>query len=263
MLKFNVDKDNILLVDFLRDRLNTGKRTVKHLINSGSVLVNSRICKTKNFILNKRDKVEIKKYIPYIDIDIIDGNGLFYGVYKPPFIHSTRGKSDPNMEDILESYFNRKIFVLNRLDFLTSGILLFGFSEKAKEEYKDMQDMGLIEKRYIALVTGCLSSKMCIKNLIIHDNRKKVKVSKEIDEDKLRHTIVVPIEFLRKNTLVEAIILKGKRHQIRAHLSFIGHPIVGDPLYGTGQKGNKRMYLHNFLVKFPRFELRVKKEFKE
>ncbi|GAB6887755.1 hypothetical protein JCM13304A_12530 [Desulfothermus okinawensis JCM 13304] len=274
MLMFIVEEESSLDT-YLRKKTKKGLRQIKELISEQRVVVNGTLCKKRKKILKIGDVIEILDLdIPttsfagkgkdiFITPQIIKGNDFIYGVYKPPFVHSTRGKSNPNMEDILEKFLMKRFFLLNRLDFLTSGILLFGLLENSKSIYLSMQDSGGIEKRYIALVHGYVEKEIIIKNKINHCKRKKVKVLDEEDKDSTRHTKIVPKKFFEKQnrTLVEAIILKGKRHQIRAHLSYMGHPILGDPLYGYSNFAMPRMYLHNFMVKGFNFNIKIKKEF--
>ena len=264
MVKFIADKETYLDA-FLRENTTKGLRWIKQTINEKRILVNGIICKKRKKIVQRGDLIEILEQDVCFDIKpmVIKGNNLIYGAVKPPFVHSAKGKNSPNMEDILEKFYNKKIYLLNRLDFLTSGILLFGFSEKSKDLYLSMQNIGAIEKKYIAIVHGKIQKKFIVKNKINQCKRKKVLVFNEQDKDINRHTIIIPKKFFKEEnkTLVEAIIKKGKRHQIRAHLSYIGHPIVGDPLYGRDKFSLPRMYLHNFMVKGMDFEIKIKRNF--
>ena len=264
MVKLIADKESYL-DDFLRQNTNKGLRWIKHIINDKRVLINGIVCKKRKNIIKTGDVIEILEQNISFDIKplVIKGNDLIFGALKPPFVHSVRGKNNPNMEDILEKFYNKKVFLLNRLDFLTSGILLFGFSEKSREIYFALQNRGAIEKKYIAIVYGKVENSVIVNNKIDQCKRKKVVVFKEPDNDINRHTKIIPKKIFKKEnkTLVEVTIKKGKRHQIRAHLSYIGHPIVGDPLYGRDKFLNSRMYLHNFMVKCSDFKIEIKKEF--
>lgn len=267
MVTFKVDHDNIQIDRLLKIKLNIGLRKIKELIKENKVVVNDKPCRKRTHILNKGDLVYILDYHEELDIEfdlnILEENKKIFGVYKPHNFHSVSGKSIYNIEHILTKKFNKKIYLLNRLDYLTSGIILFCFSKEVVNEYKIMQNRGLIEKRYLAIVHGLMSENIIIKNIIDDNKRKKVKVLEQYDEDKLRHTYIVPkMQFKnKKQTLVEAKILKGKRHQIRAHLSYIGHPIVGDSLYGYKEENNTRMFLHNYMVIFPDFVLKIDDRF--
>jgi len=267
VVKFKVDVDNIQIDRFLKTKLNIGMRQIKRLFKDKRIFINNKPCNKRIHILKKGDIVTIKNYSQEVDIDldlkIIKGNDQIFAVFKPPNFHTVSGKSAVNMEYILSERINKRIYLLNRLDYLTSGLILFCFSDEVVKNYKEMQDRGLIEKRYLALVNGKISDKVLIKNFIDDKKRKKVRTFDYYDKDKLRYTYIIPKKYFEKHnhTLVEARIFKGKRHQIRAHLSYIGHPIVGDPLYGNREICSTRMFLHHYMVISPDFVLKIDKNF--
>jgi len=124
---------------------------------------------------------------------------------------------------------------VHRLDKATSGLLLFAKTAKAQNGLYKQFENKLIKKRYRAIVTG------------------KIDVEGSIDlniEDKIavtRYRRVDVVESLQNQwiSLVDLIPETGRTHQIRIHLSSIGHPIVGDKLYGT--KGNTLKHKGLFL----------------
>jgi 23S rRNA pseudouridine1911/1915/1917 synthase len=110
----------------------------------------------------------------------------------------------------------------------------------------------------VGVVVGTYSSLFVASPIMLDTlKRKKVKVLDKEIEDFLRFTWIYPLRFFpaRNQTLVKVRILKGQRHQIRAHLSSLGHPIVGDPLYGPPvAKSDARMYLHHYKISMPGFQ---------
>ncbi|SHN68504.1 pseudouridine synthase family protein [Desulfovibrio litoralis] len=183
--------------------------------------------------------------------------------------------------------------LLNRLDLLTSGIVLGGTYE-TKASYLKLEDQGLIKKKYFAIVYGEFPEKRTISYALYNDNKIKMEArsidsaTKEISP--LRQTIVSPIkkllvsdlkqlkgftpkleqEIKQRNietfTLVTAQIAKGARHQIRAHLAEEGFPILGDSLYATSslhaetRKGQlpetkeETLFLHHYSIELPNFQ---------
>ena len=121
---------------------------------------------------------------------------------------------------------------VQRLDVETTGLVLFSL-DKAVQPALDMQVAGRgMRKLYIALVAGVLAGgERTIDAAIGRDrhNAKRMRVSKT---GKPSTTIVRPLEAVGNATLVECELLTGRRHQIRVHLASIGHPVVGDALYG-------------------------------
>ena len=131
--------------------------------------------------------------------------------------------------------------MLHRLDKDTSGCLLLvkqgsDFAKKAIDEFAKNR----VYKLYNALVSGIISEEQEISlPLIIHKGKsaKAIIASKKELKTQNKHiksaiTRIAPKFILGKKTLLEVQILTGRTHQIRAHLNAIGHPIIGDSLYG-------------------------------
>ena len=103
-------------------------------------------------------------------------------------------------------------------------------------------------------VKGHLEKEMTIKKPIAANKDEKIKIKVLIHpEGKDSITIVKPIKKIGENTLVECKLLTGRQHQIRIHLFSIGHPIVGDPLYGVDNEFADR-YLNKLTDEKERIE---------
>ena len=186
-------------------------------------------------------------------IRVVAVSSLFAALFKPARVHSVRGKSPGSVEEALTNLFPGECPVLlNRLDYLTSGLVLVGRSPDARMRYVELQESGKVFKTYLALVDGQADHKLCIKRAIDSAKRNKVRVLPTDNSDVLRHTMVTPLGSMKGHTLVRAEIRKGQRHQIRAHLAACYHPIVGDPLYGKPDKTGT-MFLHHLQVRMPHF----------
>ncbi|MDQ7086097.1 MAG: RluA family pseudouridine synthase [Sulfurovum sp.] len=147
--------------------------------------------------------------------------------------------------------------LLHRLDRDTSGVLLLGknrpFIEKAIREFKARR----VEKHYVAWVEGVIYEKIEINEPIL--TIKKGKAFSLIDplRGKKAHTIVKPEELQGKKSKVHIEITTGRTHQIRVHLSHIGHPVVGDEQYGSRTQ-SKRVLLHSAKIKILDYEFSAK-----
>jgi 23S rRNA pseudouridine1911/1915/1917 synthase len=185
-------------------------------------------------------------------IHVVAASSLFAAVFKPAGVHSVRGKNPGSVEEVVADLFpGEDSFLLNRLDFLTSGLILVGRSLASRSNYLNLQDRGLVRKIYLALVCGQVGDQICIKRAIDSSKRNKVRVLTRDTDDSIRHTVITPLKMIEDQTLVRAEIRKGQRHQIRAHLAAFGHPIVGDPLYGEGEgqgDSTHTMFLHHLEV---------------
>ena len=146
----------------------------------------------------------------------------------------------PKLSEVNEDSMDRGL--LYRLDFETSGVMLYA---KNNTIYKKIRDnfKGLVHhKEYLAIVQGKISDNVELHHYIIA-KKKKMQVSSEetSSEANLR---VHRVDYNQEEdlSLVRVFLNQGHRHQIRVQLSYIGHPILGDELYGA--KKEQRLYLH-------------------
>ncbi len=135
------------------------------------------------------------------------------------------------------------VHFVNRLDRETSGLLII-----AKYRYIHyLLSVTIIERKYKALVYGHVSSQ----NINLPIGRKDNNVKREIMNDgKVAITHCRLIKQEKNHSLVECRLETGRTHQIRVHMSAIGHPLIGDSLYGDIQNEAKTYYLHSYYVSF-------------
>ena len=155
---------------------------------------------------------------------------------KPAFVNS----------DEIERQFKPAV-LLHRLDRETSGVLMLvkneEFREKAIKEFK--QDK--VYKEYIAWVEGIISEPVDIDRPITTQKKNNRAYSNVSSKGKPARTEVFPDIVSARKTKVKCIIHHGRTHQIRTHLRYIDHPIVGDEQYG-GRRA-KRVMLHAYKVR--------------
>lgn len=151
--------------------------------------------------------------------------------------------------------------VVNRLDRNTTGLLLFGKTLQALQQLGEGIRERSIEKYYRAVLVGELKEYVELKGYLVKDEKQnKVFYYEEaIDGSEYIETKVKPIQVKNGLTFVEIHLITGKTHQIRLHLSTIGHPILGDMKYGE-PRINKEYYkshkvkhqlLHAYRLEFP------------
>lgn len=151
--------------------------------------------------------------------------------------------------------------VVNRLDRNTTGLLLFGKTLNALQQLGEGIRERSIEKYYRAIVAGELKDELELKGYLLKDEKtNKVSFHKEhVEGSDYIETGVKPLVSKNGLSLVEIHLITGKTHQIRLHLSTIGHPILGDMKYGD-EKINKKYYeshkvnhqlLHAYRLEFP------------
>lgn len=154
---------------------------------------------------------------------------------------------------------------LNRIDRNTSGLILAAKTLPAAQQLSRMIRDREIRKYYLALVCGICAEKQKMDAWLVKDSRtNSVRVTADRTEGASHiQTACEPVRTLklcgRPYTLLSVELITGKTHQIRAHLSFIGHPIAGDVKYGISDAnrelrehfGLKRQFLHAYRMVFP------------
>jgi 23S rRNA pseudouridine1911/1915/1917 synthase len=122
--------------------------------------------------------------------------------------------------------------IVHRLDRGTSGIMVVAKNDPAHQELARQFRLREVEKEYFALVWGVVQAGRRIESAIGRDPANRQKMSSRARHARHAVTRITGAEHLRGVTLVSVAIATGRTHQIRVHLSEIGHPIVGDATYG-------------------------------
>lgn len=151
-----------------------------------------------------------------------------------------------NVEDTNYSLFDevryqygKNASLVHRIDKETSGLVLVSKNKFVEAILKEMFEKKEYKKTYLALVNGEIKREITIDAPIGHPKKSRIHLKMGVIEDgKSSQTIITPLSYDAKNnqTLVEAIPLTGRQHQIRVHLDYIGHSIVGDPIYGVAEE---------------------------
>ena len=164
----------------------------------------------------------------------------------------TRKHYDHSLANYVMSYYKRKgimanIHFINRLDAPTSGIIML-----AKNSYMlTLMQKTNIEKYYLLEVEGCFNSDSgVIETGIVKDPNSIIKrmVTNEFINSK---TIYKLIKKSNSSSVIEALLVTGKTHQLRLHFSNMGYPILGDALYCESRYTNDDiLHLHSYKVSF-------------
>jgi len=143
--------------------------------------------------------------------------------------------------------------IVHRLDRDTSGLLVVARSEPVHAALKDLLARRELVREYLGLVDGRPAARRGrIDAPLGRDRRVRTRVSTDTDEPRRAVTHFEVERALPRETLLRVRLETGRTHQIRAHLLAIGHPVVGDPEYGTGPRyGLHRQFLHAARLAFP------------
>ena len=140
-----------------------------------------------------------------------------------------------SLNDEIWSLYGREASVAHRLDCETSGLIVVGKDKNAVVNFENRQ----VYKSYVALVHSKISENLRIEaNMDLANDYDDVKMRMRICEDgKSAVTEILPLEYFADidATLVRAVPLTGRQHQIRLHLFHVEHKILGEPLYGLAR----------------------------
>lgn len=138
---------------------------------------------------------------------------------------------------------NQKVFIVHRLDKDTSGIILFCKNEKIKRLLQD--NWNSYYREYIAVVEGHLKNKKGTIKCYLNETKTNQVYVANNKEGKLAITEYEVINYNKTNSLVKIVIKTGRKNQIRATMSFLGNPIIGDKKYNSKQNIFNRLALHH------------------
>jgi 23S rRNA pseudouridine1911/1915/1917 synthase len=144
--------------------------------------------------------------------------------------------------------------IVHRLDRFTSGVLLVAKNDGAHQRLAAQFAGREVEKVYLALAQGAVKQESGrIDRPIARDPLRRTRMTARLDEGRPAWSAYRVLQRFPAATLLEVRIGTGRTHQIRAHLASIGHPVVGDTLYGAaGNSGLGRYFLHAHRIKFRR-----------
>jgi 23S rRNA pseudouridine1911/1915/1917 synthase len=180
-------------------------------------------------------------------------------VDKPPgvVVHPARGHRTGTLSQALAGQSGGgeadRPGIVHRLDRDTSGLLVVARTDAVHRALKALLSSRRLSREYVALVDGHPPARSgTIDAPIGRDRRDRLRVSLETDTPRRALSHFEVRRRLPDSTLLAVRLETGRTHQIRVHLAAIGHPVAGDPLYGTaGRFGLARQFLHAERLAFP------------
>ncbi|RMG41191.1 MAG: RluA family pseudouridine synthase [Candidatus Dadabacteria bacterium] len=208
-----------------------------------------------------------------MNVNIIYSDSYLFAINKPASMHSVniKAKEENSIVTLLEERFKdlvnpdlKECGLLNRLDYQTSGVLLVAKTEQAYIKFKALIKEHRIKKEYLAVVEGNAPAERCIKTFLGSPYRRSKRVRVYLSPTKRAlpaetHFFRVSYNKTHNISLLKAETVTGRRHQVRAHAAYIGHPLVGDRLYGSKILLSELMKNRNHLNKLPEFLLHAAK----
>lgn len=255
--------------EYLKIELGLSTRLIRSASIDKRIFVNDEVVKM-NRILNTGETIKIdlakdesQDIAPEkMDIDVIYEDEDILVVNKKPFmvVHPTKSYQSGTLANGVINYFiesnqNCIVRLVSRLDMNTSGLIIIAKNQFAHGMLSKEMSENKVGKRYLAVVHGNLEKESGTIDLPIYKPEGiENGIRRVIDERGQRSiTHYKVIESLGNASLVECKLETGRTHQIRVHLSCIGHPIYGDTLYGYGEEEEdliKRQALHAYALDF-------------
>ena len=189
-------------------------------------------------------------------MEILWADDTFVAVAKPPGLLSVPGRG-PEKADCVHSRLLAKFpeaRVVHRLDQPTSGVLIFALTADAQRQLSSLFETRQMVKRYEAIVQGGIEESAGLIDLPLSTdwpNRPRQKIcSLEGKSAQTEYEVLADANLASKGlSRVSLTPRTGRTHQLRVHLQAVGHPIVGDSLYGDGKDGD-RLLLHAASLEF-------------
>jgi len=242
---------------FLAARINGWSRArLQRLIEAGDVLVNGQLVKA-SYKVSPGDQVEVElipapagNFTPEnIPIDVVFEDDHVIVINKPAglVVHPAAGIHSGTLANALAYHFQQlsnagsmRPGLVHRLDKDTSGLLVVAKTETDHENLADQFRAREVFKSYVALVYGALKqSSGRIEQPLARDPRNRTRMA-VVAGGRGALSLYKVRRSYNSFTLLDVELKTGRTHQIRVHLSWLKHPIVGDELYGGGRDNNVR-----------------------
>lgn len=266
-IKYIVKKDDnyLNINDVLNLEFNISSRLKLKLIKNNCIFLNGIVCDTR-LKIKENDIITVdfsyeeisSNIVPKkMDLNIVYEDDWLLVINKPAGFatHPSILHYEDSISNGVKYYFDKiglkkKIRPINRLDLNTSGLIIFAKCEYLQECLnKQMQNKTFV-KEYLALADGIFETKNGIINLPIARKEGSI-IERCISTD--GQTSITHYKVLKEYnsySLIECKLETGRTHQIRVHMSAIGHPLLGDTLYGKSSKLISRHALHCYKLEF-------------
>ena len=265
ILKCTVNEKNKTINQIIDKEFKLSNRLFNKIIKNKKIFLNGKSIDTRD-TANAGDEITIdlnyeennSNIIPIkMDLNILyEDEGLLI-LNKPAGIavHPSILHFEDSLSNGVRYYFDatglhKKIRPVNRLDLNTSGIIIFAKNEYIQEDLIRQMQEKTFKKEYLALAEGIFETKKDTINAPIARKEGSI-IERCVSEN--GQTAITEYEVLEEYeniSLIKCKLLTGRTHQIRVHMAYIGHPLIGDTLYGYPSNKIDRQALHSYKGEF-------------
>lgn len=264
-LIYKIEQKNCTLNNILQNNLKISSRLLYKLIKNNCISLNGKECDTRN-IASPNDIITINfdysednsNIVPTeMDLNIVFEDNWLLIVNKPAGIatHPSVLHFSDSLCNGVRFYFDsiglkKKVRPVNRLDLNTSGLVIFAKCEYIQECLIFQMKSNVFKKDYLAICDGIFEDKVGVIDLPIARKENSI-IERCISEDgQISITHYEVLKEFDNFSLVKCSLETGRTHQIRVHMSNVGHPLIGDSLYGTDSNLIGRQALHCYHICF-------------
>ncbi|MBL7575071.1 23S rRNA pseudouridine1911/1915/1917 synthase [Peptoniphilus asaccharolyticus DSM 20463] len=249
--KFISNLDNERLDIFLNQKLDLSRSQIKKLVDDKLILVNGKSEKA-GYKLRVNDEITVEyredlKLVPQdIEFRILFEDSDIAVISKPQglVVHPGAGNEDNTLvngllyrlDSLADTGDELRPGIVHRLDKDTSGLMIVAKTSLAYDRLIEIFKNREINKVYMAIVEGKITDSGFIDEPIGRDSKNRIKFAVTDINSKEALTYYKPIKVFENHTFLEIKIATGRTHQIRVHMKYINHPVLGDPLYGRKNK---------------------------
>lgn len=254
-----ISEVGLKIIDVMATSMNLSSRLIRKCKSNGNIYLNNKNGSV-NRVVRERDVISVlmdhdeNTFEPNpIEVVTLYEDGDLLIVDKPPFlvVHPTKGHPYGTLANAISHHQyingqNYKVRFINRLDRDTSGIVLIAKNAFSQQIVSEQMQANTVDKIYRAIVEGVLPDDVGTIDLPI-DREAELDIKRVVIASGLASvTHYEVLERFENHTYIQIKLETGRTHQIRVHFSHIGHPILGDVLYGNPSEQIDRQALHCF-----------------